>query len=95
MEIIWSKRANYTFYNIRNYLEHFWSPTVAQKFIEDVLHITALLEKNPMLGKYNSELICREILISKHINLYYRTKKNQIELITFFNNRQKPIKTFI
>lgn len=95
MEIVWSKRAKYTFYNIRNYLEHFWSPIVAQKFIKDVLHIIALLEKNSMLGKYNSDLICREILISKHITLYYRIKEEQIELITFYNNRQKPIKMFI
>lgn len=95
MEIIWSKKANYTFYNIRNYLEHFWSPTIAQKFIKDVLHIITLLEINPMLGKYNSDLICREILISKHISLYYRIQKDKIELITFFNNGQKPIKMFI
>jgi len=95
MEIIWSKRANYTFYNIRNYLEHFWSPIVAQKFIKDALNVIALLEKNPLLGKYNSNLTCREILISKHITLYYRAKEEQIELITFYNNRQKPLKTFI
>lgn len=95
MEIIWSKRANYTFYNIQNYLDQYWSPTVAQKFIQDVLRVITLLEKNPLLGKHNSNLICREIVISKHITLYYRIQENQIELITFYNNRQKPIKMFI
>ena len=91
MKIIWSKKANYTFHNIRNYLEQFWSPTIAQKFIKDVLHIVNLLEINTMLEKYNSNLKCREIVISRHITLYYQTEKNYIELISFYNNRQKPI----
>ncbi|TDP03985.1 type II toxin-antitoxin system RelE/ParE family toxin [Flavobacterium sp. 245] len=91
MRIIWSKKANYTFYTIQNYLEYFWSPLIAQKFIKDVLHILNLLESNTMLGKYNSNLKCREILISKHITLYYQTEKDHLELISFYNNRQKPI----
>lgn len=37
MEIIWSKKAQYNFDNIQNYLEQFWSPHIAQKFIKDVL----------------------------------------------------------
>lgn len=91
MRIIWSKRANYTFYNIQNYLEYFWSSLIAQKFIKDVLHVLSLLEVNPMLGKYNTNLKCREIVISRHITLYYQTEKDYIELISFYNNRQKPI----
>lgn len=91
MEIIWSKKAKYTFYNIRNYLEQFWSPTIAQKFIKNVLHILSLLKSNTMLGKYNLSLKCREIVISKHITLYYKTEEDNIKLISFYNNRQKPI----
>jgi plasmid stabilization system protein ParE len=90
MKIIWSKKAKYNFYTIRNYLEHYWSPLIAEKFINDVLHINILLEKNPHLGKYRADLDCREILISKHITLYYQTNENNIRLIAFWNNRQQP-----
>lgn len=91
MKIIWSKKAQYTFYNIQNYLEQFWSKSIAQKFIKDVLHILDLLGKNTLLGKYNSSLECREIVISRHVTLYYQIGKDFIELITFHNNRQKPL----
>ncbi len=93
MEIIWSKKANYNFYIIRNYLDHFWSPLIAQKFVKNVLRILSLLKQNPMLGKYNLNLECREIVISKHITLYYQIEKDSLKLISFYNNRQKPINT--
>ncbi|WP_294961051.1 type II toxin-antitoxin system RelE/ParE family toxin [uncultured Flavobacterium sp.] len=92
MKIIWSKKAEYNFDSIRNYLEQFWSPLIAQKFIKNVLHIITLLEKNPFLGKYDAKLKCRSIIISKNVTLYYETTENHIELISFYSNRQKPIR---
>lgn len=91
MKIIWSKKAKYSFYTIRNYLELYWSPLIAKKFINDVLQINKLLEKNPQLGKYRADLECREIVISKHVTLYYETNENYIRLIAFWNNRQEPL----
>lgn len=92
MKIVWSKKANYTFYHIQYYLEQYWTILITQKFIKDTLHIITLLEKNPQLGKYNAELECRELVISKQVKLYYEIKENDIILITFSNNRQKPIR---
>ena len=91
MRIIWSKRARYDFYSIQNYLEQFWPPMISKKFVEDTLSIINLLENNPMLGKYNPNLKCRSIVVSKYVTLYYETKENYTELISFYNNRQKPI----
>ncbi len=91
MKLVWSKKAKYNFYTIQNYLELYWSPLIAKKFINDVLRVNNLLEKNPQLGKYRSDLECREIVISKHITLYYETKENYIRLIAFWNNRQQPV----
>ncbi|KRD11184.1 hypothetical protein ASE21_05570 [Flavobacterium sp. Root901] len=91
MRIVWSKKATYTFYNIKNYLEQYWTLLISKKFIKDVLHIIVLLEKNPQLGKYNIELSCREIVISKQVKLYYEIKETDLILIAFSNSRQKPI----
>jgi len=95
MKVIWSKKAEYNFDTIENYLKHFWSPLIAQKFIKDVLHTITLLENNPSLGKYNPKLKCRSIVISRNVTLHYETTQDYIELISFFNNRQKPIDIFI
>ncbi|GAA3762743.1 type II toxin-antitoxin system RelE/ParE family toxin [Flavobacterium ginsengiterrae] len=91
MRIVWTKKANHTFYNIKNYLEQYWTLLISKKFINDVLHIIVLLEKNPQLGKYNVELSCREIVVSKQVKLYYEIKENNLILIAFSNNRQKPM----
>lgn len=91
MRIVWSKKANYTFYNIQYYLEQYWTLAILQKFIKDSLHIINLLENNPELGKYNAELECREIVLSKQVKLYYEINEDDIILIAFSNNRQKPL----
>ncbi|MEN2414353.1 type II toxin-antitoxin system RelE/ParE family toxin [Flavobacterium mesophilum] len=95
MKIIWSKKAEYNFENIINYLEQFWSPLIVQKFIQDVLHTIQLLQNNPFIGKYNSKLKCRSILISRNVTLYYELIADDIELIALYNTRQKPISIFI
>ena len=94
MKIVWSKKAQYNFYSIQNYLELYWSPLTAKKFINDVLHVNSLLEKNPELGKYRIDLECREIVISKHVTLYYHIKENHIRLIALWNNRQQPAEIY-
>lgn len=91
MVIVWSKKAKYNFYNIQNYLEQFWSTSVADKFTSDVVHVINLLIQNPCLGKYRDDLQCREILITKRVKLYYGINENHIILIALSNNRQKQI----
>lgn len=91
MKIVWSKKAKYNFHTIQNYIEQYWTPLIAKKFVNDVLHIINLLEKNPQLGKYRKDLECREILISKQVTLYYEIEDDSIQLIAFWHNRQKPI----
>lgn len=90
MKIVWSKKAKYNFYTIQNYLELYWTPLAAKKFINDVVRVNSLLEKNPELGKYREDLECREILISRQVTLYYQIKENHIRLIAFWSNRQQP-----
>lgn len=94
MKIVWSKKAQYNFYSIQNYLDLYWTPLTSKKFINDVLHINSLLEKNPELGKYRADLECREIVISKHVKLYYQIKEDHIRLIAFWNNRQQPAEIY-
>lgn len=91
MKIVWSVRANYTFYNMRNYLLQYRNYEIAQKFTEEVLHILDLISINPHLGKFKPDLECNEIVISKYISLYYIINHDFIHLIKFYDNRQKPL----
>lgn len=91
MKIVWSARANYTFYTTRNYLIQYRNYEIAQKFTDQVLHILDLISINPHLGKFKSDLECNEIVISKYISLYYIINDDFIHLIRFYDNRQKPL----
>jgi len=95
MKIIWSKKAEYNFDNIENYLKEFWPPAAADNFIKEVLHTITLLQSNPLLGKHNPKLKCRSIIISRNVTLYYEVTESNIELLSFFNNKQKPLNMFI
>jgi plasmid stabilization system protein ParE len=91
MKIVWSVKANYTFYTTRDYLIQYRSNEISQKFINEVLRIIDLISKNPHLGKYRTDLECNEISISKYISLYYIINIDYIHLIRFYDNRQKPL----
>lgn len=91
MKIVWSARANYTFYTTLNYLIQYRNYEIAQKFTDQVLHILDLISINPHLGKFKPDLECNEIVISKYISLYYIINQDFIHLIRFYDNRQKPL----
>ena len=94
MNIVWSNRANYTFYTTRNYLKQYRSNEVAQRFVNEVLRTIDLISKNPHLGKFRHDLECNEILVSKYTSLYYIINKDFIHLIRFYDNRQEPLTIF-
>ena len=95
MKIIWSPRARITFLNILNYLNKEWGKNSVQNFISEVTDILMNVSINPeMFISAKKNKYIRKGIISKHISLYYRIKprKNEIELLTFWDNRQDPRK---
>ncbi len=81
-----------------NFLEETWSIRDVEKFINEVDNILELISKKPYLfeASRKSKNI-RKGLITKHNTLYYRVKpkKQEIELITFWDNRQDPKKLIL
>jgi plasmid stabilization system protein ParE len=53
----------------------------------------SLIAQNPNLFQVSDEKKeTRRVVILKHNTLYYRCLKNQIEIISFFSDRQSPIR---
>jgi plasmid stabilization system protein ParE len=93
MKIIWSPRARITFLNILTYLENEWGENSVQNFISEVNDILMNVSRNTkMFVSARKNRYIRKGIITKHISLYYRIKqrKNEIELLTFWDNRQDP-----
>ena len=90
-EIVFSKRAALKLEGLLHYLETEWSLKVKHSFIarldNALLQIAKMPESCPMSQKKKGVYKC---FVSKQTSLYYRINRKEIEIITLFDNRQKP-----
>lgn len=90
-KIHWTNHAleelNDTFF----YLEKNWTAKELHSLATHLEEKLILISQNPYLFQL-SELKkgIRRVIILKHNTLYYRIKNNNIEIISFFSNRQNP-----
>jgi plasmid stabilization system protein ParE len=90
-EIVWTKRANYKFNTILEYLELEWGDRVTRNFIKRTYDITQLISENPELGTLeNQERNIRGFLLTKHNRLFYRFTDTELFVLNFFDTRSGP-----
>ncbi|MCB1155865.1 MAG: type II toxin-antitoxin system RelE/ParE family toxin [Leptospiraceae bacterium] len=95
MKIIWSPKAKKTFLQILDWLSENWSRKEVDTFVTQTEETIEQIKNNPYLYQASEKhKNTRRGLVNKIISLYYRIKprKNEVELITFWNNRQNPRK---
>jgi plasmid stabilization system protein ParE len=92
--IAWLPRAEKRFDEIINYIKANWSENNAKNFVQYTNQTINLILLNPLLFQESSKKGIREALITKHNLLIYKVKKDEIQLLTFFDNRQNPKKKF-
>lgn len=90
-EIVWTKRANYKFNTILEYLELEWGYRVTRNFIKRTYDIIQLNSENPELGTLeNQERNIRGFLLTKHNRLFYRFTDTELIVLNFFDIRSGP-----
>jgi plasmid stabilization system protein ParE len=92
-KVIWSNLAIRTYLDNISYLQQEWTQKEIDNFIEATERKLELLKYQPNKGALtNKRLHTRKTLIIKRILLIYRYKsrKNEIELLRFFNTWQHP-----
>ena len=93
MKVIWSSNAEESIKKVKLYLIDNWSQKVADNFINEVGEKIEILKKFPEIGRSSAkDETVRKIKITKHLLLYYRLKKNRLEILDFFDQRQDPDK---
>ena len=92
-QVIWSPQSENDFLDILNYLHENWDNKVVFKFIditEELIHQISLNPKQfPLIQKKNK---VRKCVISKHNSLYYRERREYIDVLRIYDNRQDPHK---
>ncbi|HBS84969.1 MAG: hypothetical protein A2W91_07020 [Bacteroidetes bacterium GWF2_38_335] len=93
LEIKWSKRADKKFDKILDYLILEFGEKVTKVFVKKVFSFLELLSEYPEMGTVeNKEKGIRGFTIVRQVNVFYRTEKDRIIILTFFDNRQNPRK---
>lgn len=93
MQIIWSSRSKFTYFQILDYLQKNWTKREMIQFVSRTEKVLHAIKANPSLFpasiKHPQK---RRATIDKNNSLYYQVDHyNQtINLLTFFDNRQHP-----
>lgn len=91
MKIIWTPTARRTYFKVLDYLVENWTKKEVANFVREVESLLNQITNNPeMFQASRKKKNVRKGLITKHNTLYYRIKprNKELELITFWDNRQ-------
>jgi len=95
MKVSWTPTARITYFKVLEYLEEAWTKKEIQNFIDEVEKVISQIITDPyMFEASRKKKNVRKGFVTKHNTLYYRVKprKKEVELITFWDNRQNPDK---
>lgn len=92
MKISWTTEAEISYFNILDYLLYKWGLIEVRKFVEKTDFVLSQITKTPNMFKKSKSKDIRIGFISKQTSLFYRIKKDEIELLTFWDNRQNDTK---
>lgn len=91
LEIKWTLNAQNELNAIYDYLEANWTFREIKFFSMELERILSLICKFPYIFPASlSKKSVRRCTISKQTSLYYKINKNQIVIISLFDNRRNP-----
>ncbi|MFM6947969.1 MAG: type II toxin-antitoxin system RelE/ParE family toxin [Aquirufa sp.] len=92
-KILWTNFALRELEITIEYLQANWTERELRNLAVEIEETLNLLSHNPNLFQAtDARKDIRRVVIAKHNTLYYRVKDNSIEIISFFSNRQNPMK---
>jgi plasmid stabilization system protein ParE len=92
-KILWTDFAIKELEKTIKYLEKNWTEKELRNLAESIDEKLALISQNPnsfQVSDYKKDI--RRVVILTYNTLYYRFENEQIEIISFFSNRQNPKK---
>lgn len=90
LPVIWSSAAEDEFVVLLEYLEKIYGTDSALKLLNQTEKVISQIELYPKLYPTSNTRGVHKAIINKQISLIYRIKKDKIELLHFWDNRQDP-----
>ena len=92
-KILWTDNALKELEKTIEYLEENWTEKELRNLALQLEETLMLVSRNPNLFQVSDiKKEIRRVVILSHTTLYYRIGDTQIEIISFFSNRQSPKK---
>ena len=91
-EILWTDLALEELSETVEYLEREFSQKEIDNLGDEIERITSIISQNPNIFPHSDRLQTRKAVILKFYTLYYRIMNDQVEILSFFSNRQSSKK---
>ena len=92
-KIHWTDHAISELKDTIEHLEENWTERELTIFSQELDHTIELISKNPDLFQASKKTKdIRRAVVLKYNKLYYRTKDNTVEILSFFSTRSDPKK---
>ena len=72
------------------YLEREFTEKELNKLANEIEHIRKLISQNPDLFQKSEFINIYRAIILRYNTMYYRINNGEIEILSFFSNRQNP-----
>lgn len=90
--ILWTPNALNELDETIKYLQDNFSNKEIKKLVEKIESITDIISKNPAIFPQSDEKNIHRAVILKFNTMYYRVRNKNVEVLSFFSNRQSPDK---
>lgn len=91
--ILWTDNALLELKKTVDYLEQNWTERELSKLAKELEKTLQLISQNPYLFQASDvKNEVRRAVILTFNSMYYRVLKNDVEILSFFSNRQSPDK---
>lgn len=92
-KILWTEFALKELEKTIEYLEENWTEKKLHNLAIKIEETLSFISENPNLFQVSDiKKDIRRVVILNHNTLYYRIQNDQVEIISFFSNRQSPKK---
>ncbi|MBZ9779460.1 type II toxin-antitoxin system RelE/ParE family toxin [Psychroflexus sp. CAK8W] len=88
-KVFWTKHALSELKETYEYLEKEFTDKEIRKLSVEIDYTINLISRNPELFPLSDFRGIRRVVIKTYNTLYYRLEKNQIEILSFYNNRKR------
>lgn len=91
-KIFWTKHAESELEETIKYLQTEFSDREVSKLLRKLEETLELISRNPKIFPISDKIGIHKTVLMKYNSMYYREINNSVEILSFFSNRQNPIK---